>query len=68
MRRNGRQVIKVVNLVTGAVTYLEDGPSSRLTLDSVAAIRPVPGFPNEVPPPNPTPSTHTPTYFPRPTL
>ena len=41
-------MIKVVNLVTGAVTYLEDGPSSRLTLDSVAAIHPVPGLPNEV--------------------
>jgi hypothetical protein len=50
-------VIKVVNLVTGGVTYLEDGPSSRLTLDSVAAIRPVPGLPNEVQRPRPyTPS------------
>jgi hypothetical protein len=57
-----RQAIKVVNLVTGAATYLEDGPSSRLTLDSVAALRPVPGLPNEVPRPR-TPPAGTPTCF-----
>jgi hypothetical protein len=42
------QAIKVVHLVTGAVTYLEDGPGSRLIFDSVAAIQAVPGLPNEV--------------------
>ena len=42
--------MKVANLITGQVTYLQDESGAHLTLESVTALRPVPGSPNKARP------------------
>ena len=44
------QAVKVANLITGQVTYLQDESGAHLTLESVTALRPVPGSPNKARP------------------